>query len=107
MNIQHSDEVFVFNFEAYKTKIPTNYPVPPDHFLEWLVGFTEGDGCFVIKKPWLKKKDRRLTFSIAQKDRVVLDFIKESLGFGNVSRLKIGHFRYDVYKISEVRLLIY
>ena len=48
-------------------------------FIDWLVGFTEGDGSFIIS-------ERNLEFKITQSstDVDVLFYIKEELGFGSV-----------------------
>lgn len=42
-----------FNFLAFKQQWVVNprtkdFPVPSDHFLSWFIGFTEGDGSFVV-----------------------------------------------------------
>lgn len=85
-SIGTTDEVFVFNFDAYKNKIPTNYPVPENSFLEWFIGFVEGDGCFAIQKPGGKRTNPHIFLTIGQKDRKPLDYIKNCLGFGIVSQ---------------------
>lgn len=62
-------------------------------FLEWLIGFTEGDDSFIINK------NGSLEFKITQssKDAAILFYIKKTLGFGSVSIqskvLKTHHFR--------------
>ena len=43
--------LFLFNFLIFKSNFKDRFPnlvVPNDKFLEWLIGFTEGDGCFSI-----------------------------------------------------------
>ena len=67
----------------------------PDHkkntdisFLEWFIGFTEGDGSFGQTK---------LSFTINQKDPKLLFRIKKTLGFGSVLELsQPGIWRYSV-----------
>lgn len=69
---------FDFFYLCY-TKYLSN--VKPDpKFLEWLIGFVEGDGSFVISK----RGD--LSFVIVQstEDVKILYYIKEQLGFGQV-----------------------
>lgn len=53
------------------------------HFLEWFIGFAEGDGCFTY---WLDQGRPRLSFKIVQKDVSLLYKIKKGLGFGSVSK---------------------
>jgi LAGLIDADG endonuclease len=50
------------------------------NFLEWLVGFTEGDGSFLIDI-----KRGRLFFVITQRDPKLLYAVRKGLGFGSVN----------------------
>lgn len=50
----------------------------PAHFLEWFVGFAEGDGSFLVSRG-------RLFFILNQKDVRTLRRIRSVLGFGKVS----------------------
>jgi hypothetical protein len=74
-----------------------------DPFLFWLIGFFEGDGCFLVSNR------KELNFIITQGDsnKEILDKIQSKLGFGHV--IKQGSFvwRYIVRKKEEIRLLIY
>lgn len=66
--------------------------------LEWLVGFTEGDGSFIVSK-------NRNFFMITQKSCKVLHKVKQLLGFGSVT--KAGpYFRYIVANNSDTFRLI-
>lgn len=62
-------------------------------FIEWLIGFSEGDGSFIVNK------NESLEYKITQssKDADVLFYIKKTLGFGSVTKQdKISnthHFR--------------
>ena len=47
-------------------------------FVEWFIGFSEGDGCFC-------KKDAYPIFVINQADLEVLNLERTTLGFGSVS----------------------
>ncbi len=64
-----------------------------DFFIYWFIGFTEGDGSFIINK------DGTLEFKVTQSsaDAQVLFYIKKQLGFGSVSVQdkfnKTHHFR--------------
>jgi len=68
-------------------------------FLEWFIGFTEGDGSF---------GSTRKNFSINQKDPKLLFRIKKKLGFGSVIQLKQpGIWRYEVYNNQNCLRLYY
>lgn len=64
-----------------------------DKFKWWFIGFTEGDGSFIVNK------DGYLEFKVTQSsiDAQILFFIKKELGFGSVSlqckENKTHHFR--------------
>lgn len=71
-------------------------------FLEWFIGFTEGDGCFLIK-------EGRPVFVINQADLGVLNFISSSLGFGLVRTFKQEgriYGRYIVMELASIHCLI-
>ena len=51
------------------------------HFLEWFLGMTEGDGYFGFRK---QGGQNRLQFAIGQKDEQVLRYIRTQLGWGKV-----------------------
>lgn len=54
----------------------------PGFFISWFIGFSEGDGSFIVNK------DTSLEFKVTQSstDAQVLFYIKKSLGFGRVSK---------------------
>ena len=69
-----------FNFSDYRERLVSHKKsgkIDPA-FLEWLVGFSEGDGSFIVSKG-------RLFFIINQKEEKVLHRIRRELGFGKVS----------------------
>ena len=53
------------------------------HFLEWFIGFAEGDGSFESR---LEEGRPRISFTIVQKDSQLLYKVKKGLGFGSVSK---------------------
>lgn len=62
-------------------------------FLQWFIGFSEGDGTF---HTWYHRKRKRAGFSIDQDDPKVLFWIRKNLGFGRV--LPCGpHWRFQVW----------
>lgn len=70
-------------------------------FNEWLVGFTDGDGCFSICKCG---NTYRLQYSLSQSyyNIRILYYIKSNLGYGGVSKYeknKVAHFRISDRKV--------
>lgn len=65
---------------AYQTTCPAHKQVDPE-FLEWFLGFVEGDGSFIISQDRGKV---RLSFIINQKDPILLQRLRTDLGFGRV-----------------------
>jgi hypothetical protein len=57
-------------------------PLPSVHFLQWFIGFVEGDGCFV-----LRKTDHYLSFYVTQgAPNLSAEYIKATLGMGSVGK---------------------
>lgn len=90
-----------FDFQFYRC---------PEHkkkndllFLEWFVGFTEGDGCFVVRKDGQKT---RLVFEILQKDPQLIYKIRTTLGYGRVSCSKDVYWKYAVSDKAGIQRLI-
>ena len=68
-------------------------------FLEWFVGFSEGNGSFVCTT------NKRIMFIINQKETLILQKIRTELGFGRVSTYKT-YFRYVVADRESLARLI-
>jgi len=68
-------------------------------WLEWFVGFAEGDGSWIVA-------GSRLHFTITQKETAILYHIKETLGFGGVVIDSKGVGRYTVSNRDHILLLI-
>ena len=109
-------EAFVFNLDQV---LPSFTPLIGEEmekkrtFLEWLIGFIEGDGSFALRKfPTLKNpRNLRPSLQINQKEPEVLYKIKKALGFGtvlSVTEKETGrnYYRYSVYKLCHVKQLI-
>jgi len=64
-----------------------NNPYESKDFIYWLIGFTEGDGSFIIKT-FKNKNNKYLEFKITQSsnDAQILFYIKKCLGIGTVSK---------------------
>lgn len=69
----------IYNFKNYLNYKPNQKKKINNQFLEWFIGFTEGDGSFIICK-------NKIYFDITQtlSDVQILYYIKKELGFGKV-----------------------
>lgn len=67
-----------FNFYAYQQNLVSHKKKINVAFLEWFIGFVEGDGSFIVS-------NTRLFFIINQKKEKILHFIRTNLGFGKIS----------------------
>lgn len=94
-----------FNFapfiQKYKQVFPNN-PVPSVDFLSWLIGFTEGDGSFVVNHR------NELTFLLIQGESNVdvLYKIKQNLQMGSVIKQGPRVYRLRIGKKEHLELLI-
>ncbi len=57
---------------------------PSEEFLTWFIGFTEGDGSFIITRRVARPHTEDLQFVITQKEISVLEMIRDTFGFGRV-----------------------
>ena len=87
-----------FNFNPYNNIKPLHKNKIDTSFLEWFVGFSEGDGRFVVS-------GNRLFFIINQKEIKTLNSIRTHLGFGKVS-IYNGYGRYIVADRKGVDRLV-
>ena len=70
-----------------------------NYFKEWLSGFIESEGCFSIRK------NGNHSFSISQKEREIIERIKEYLGSSNKVRENKGVYMLEIYKKEVLRRL--
>lgn len=94
---------YPFNFSNYLALQPQHKTTKNLQFLEWFIGFSEGDGSFIATT------NNRRMFIINQKDGAILHQIRSELGFGSVSRYK-NHSRYivgDKTGIQRLQALFY
>ena len=88
------------------TGVVLNDSIKDEKFKWWFIGFTEGDGSFIVNK------DGYLEFKVTQssEDAQILFYIKKQLGFGSVSvqdkNNKTHHFRVrnkkDIFKLISI-----
>jgi hypothetical protein len=77
-----------FNFKPFYVKFKEYYPNianPSKEFLEWFIGFTEGEGSFILAK----RGDLSFVVTQSTKDIQILNYIKNNLGFGKVIKQSI------------------
>ena len=67
-----------FDFSSYIQNKPSHVKEYDISFLEWFIGFAEGDGCFLVQYNYP-------TFIINQAETQVLYYLRTKLGFGSVS----------------------
>jgi len=95
LNVQEGKE------QAENSARPSHKKAYTTDFIDWLVGFTEGDGSFEVKN-----ETQRVSFIITQKDPKVLYFIKKELGYGQVYECKDTYWRYTVSSQEQIGYLI-
>ncbi len=92
-------EQFTEFYNKYKIMYPNNKNLSKD-WLNWFIGFTEGDGSFIIDSR------NNLQFVITQKDMKILEMIKNTLNFGRVIKQGKLTYRYIVEQKILIELLI-
>ena len=101
MVIKNNSFNFSLFYKKYKTYLPDNI-LPSKDFLTWLIGFTEGEGSFIVNN----RGD--LAFVIVQStdDVRVLYYIQEILGFGKVISQSLKTSRYTTQSKKEIEIII-
>jgi hypothetical protein len=84
----------------YFSLFTSNYKLIDQAWLEWFVGFAEGDASWIVS-------GTRLFFILTQKEANILYHIQETLGFGSVYIDSKGIARYTVSDRKSILLLIY
>ena len=72
-----------FDFSNFYLKFTNYLPnniLPSEKFLTWFIGFTEGEGLFIVNN----RGDLSFVITQSTLDIQILEFIKETLGFGKV-----------------------
>jgi len=94
-----------FNFENFKNQYKMHYDrkIPSHDFLTWFIGFTEGDGSFVVAKT-----TQNLQFVITQstEDIAILNYIQDNLGFGKVIKQGKRTSKYVIQDLTNLHLII-
>lgn len=93
-----------FDFSNFNTAYTAHFgdkPVPSQQFLEWLIGFAEGDGSFQAHSRGT------CAFVVTQSthDLAVLIYIQANLGFGNIIKQGDNTHRFVVQEKTGLMLL--
>jgi hypothetical protein len=96
---------FSFNFLLFKQEFSKVHPdkkVPTDDFLSWLIGFTEGDGCFLVNNR------NQVSFILTQgaDNLPLLYLIKDTLQMGSILKQGPRVYRYIIHKREFIQLII-
>lgn len=95
-----------FNFDLflyyYKQFYP-NHKQPDISFLQWLIGFTEGNGSFVLSKRY----DLSFVITQSNRDLNILNYIKNNLNIGNIvlQSKKNNTYRYLIRNKKDLYLI--
>jgi hypothetical protein len=95
-----------FDFKLFYSKFSEYYPnakQPSSKFLEWLMGFSEGEGYFILAK----RGDLSFVITQSTMDVKSLYYIKDNLGFGKVIKqsVKQNTHRFIIQDIKNVYLI--
>ena len=102
-------EALNFHFSEYTKVKPSHIQKVDIPFLDWFIGFVEGDGSFIVGTPTGKKR-KTISFCINQKDSKLMYKIKKKLGFGIVTTFVQNnetYHRYAVYDFQNITRLIH
>lgn len=100
---------------SFHCKFSRTFKVGPSQQLSplWLTGFVDGEGCFYVyvaknnnkyKQGW--KVHQRLTISLHNKDKALLEQIKIFLGVGKIFQQGLQAYRYEVSSVKDLKVII-
>lgn len=95
-----------FDFDQFYFKYNEHLPkntLPSAKFLTWFIGFTEGEGSFIVNN----RGDLCFVITQSKIDIFILEHIKEILGFGKVIPQSKTTSRYVTQNKKEIELLIH
>ena len=94
-----------FNFDKFNTnyELIYNKKAPNKEFLTWFIGFTEGDGSFVILKT---RNSLHFVITQSTEDIEILNYIQEKLDFGKVIKQGKRTSRYVIQDLKNIFLIL-
>ena len=95
-----------FDFSSFYSKFSEYYPdlkQPTNKFLEWFIGFSEGEGSFILAK----RGDLAFVVTQSTTDVQSLNYIKDNLGFGKVIKqsIKQNTHRFVIQDFKNLNLI--
>ena len=100
-NILNNSFDFSLFYKKYKSYLQNNI-CPSKSFLTWLVGFTEGEGSFIVNN----RGDLAFVITQSTNDIQLLYFIQEILGLGKVISQSTKTSRYVTQNKKEIDIII-
>jgi cytochrome c oxidase subunit 1 len=106
-NTNHQNKkINSFDFSSFYSKFSKYYPnskQPKIHFLEWLIGFSEGEGSFILAK----RGDLAFVITQSTSDVKSLYYIKDNLGFGKIIKqsVKQNTHRFVIQDLQNIYLI--
>lgn len=102
-NTNNTNETFDFTLftEKYNKYFNNSRTLPKNEFLTWFIGFSEGDGSFVINN----RNDLLFVITQSTEDENILQFIQDQLGFGRVIKQGKRTSRYIVEDKKGLELI--
>ena len=97
----NNDFSFSLFYAKHKAYLP-HKSYPSHKFLTWFIGFTEGEGSFIVNN----RGDLVFVITQSTSDIKVLYFIQETLGFGKVIAQSVNTSRYVTQSKREIDILI-
>lgn len=102
---------FKFDFVPFYARFEKYYPnkpLPKAHFLQWFLGFVEGDGSLAIlgKRFTLGGQTLILTITLHKSDKHVLDYIVANLGLGKVYKSTHNLYCYQLKNSRDASIII-
>ena len=95
-----------FDFTSFYSKFNEQYPhskKPSVKFIEWFIGFSEGEGSFILAK----RGDLSFVVTQSTNDIKTLNYIKDNIGFGKVIKqsFKQNTHRFVVQDTNNLYLI--
>lgn len=90
-------------FDDFRKQTNLSEAQVSDVFLQWFVGFIEGDGSFVMNS----RKDLSFIITQSTADVQILHFIQKTLGFGTVIQQGPTTSRYILQNLKDISKLLF
>ena len=106
--LEKEDKIKIYNcfdfsyfYLKYNSYFPNNLTPSPD-FLTWFIGFSEGEGSFIVNN----RGDLAFVITQSTSDLKVLYYIQETLGFGKIISQSVKTSRYVTQSKKEIEVII-